>query len=592
MRHLLAVNARVQGGVLQVSFGFSRKRYRTATVQRLADCFKAALKELLDHCATDVHGLTPSDVPLSKLSQAELDALALDWRKVEDIYPLSPMQQGMLFHALHDDGTGLYANPLTAEVHGLEPERLRAAWQAVTDRHDVLRTGFLWRELSGSPQQVVYRHAEMRFVEEDWHARAAGAAPAALDDALSALARRERAEGFDLSRPPLQRLRLIKLDHNRHWLIWTHHHILMDGWSSARFMAEVMLLLEQGALPAQRLHYRDYIAWLQQRDHDAASAFWRNALAELDEPGLLTSGGTGDVAGHGSLTMAVDPDLSASLQQFATRERVTLNTVVQAAWAQLLRRHTGQDTVCFGVTVSDRPAGLAGAEEMIGLFINTLPVVDHAHPQQKIGAWLRELQERNLALREHGWKPLADIQRLAGRAGRPLFDNILVFENYPVDQVLRTKHGQLSASRTQILETSNYPLFVSVGLDGQLRLVFNFQRQHFDEKQIRRLQAAFVQLLATISRDAGQTVAGLVADDAGDLAMLARANDTARAIAFASLVAQFEAQAARRGDAIALIHGDETISYGELNARANRLASRLRTHGIGTDVVVGLALER
>ncbi|MDU1048645.1 MAG: AMP-binding protein, partial [Staphylococcus epidermidis] len=229
---------------------------------------------------------------------------------------------------------------------------------------------------------------------------------------------------------------------------------------------------------------------------------------------------------------------------------------------------------------------------MIGLFINTLPVVDHAHPQQKIGAWLRELQERNLALREHGWKPLADIQRLAGRAGRPLFDNILVFENYPVDQVLRTKHGQLSASRTQILETSNYPLFVSVGLDGQLRLVFNFQRQHFDEKQIRRLQAAFVQLLATISRDAGQTVAGLVADDAGDLAMLARANDTARAIAFASLVAQFEAQAARRGDAIALIHGDETISYGELNARANRLASRLRTHGIGTDVVVGLALER
>ena len=592
LRHLLAVNARVQGGVLQVSFGFSRKRYRTATVQRLADCFKAALKELLDHCATDVHGLTPSDVPLSKLSQAELDALALDWRKVEDIYPLSPMQQGMLFHALHDDGTGLYVNQLTAEIHGLDPERLRAAWQAVTDRHDVLRTGFLWRELSGSPQQVVYRHAEMRFVEEDWHARAAGAAPAALDDALSALARRERAEGFDLSRPPLQRLRLIKLDHNRHWLIWTHHHILMDGWSSARFMAEVMLLLEQGALPAQRLHYRDYIAWLQQRDHDAASAFWRNALAELDEPGLMTSGGTGDVAGHGSLTMAVDPDLSASLQQFATRERVTLNTVVQAAWAQLLRRHTGQDTVCFGVTVSDRPAGLAGAEEMIGLFINTLPVVDHAHPQQKIGAWLRELQERNLALREHGWMPLADIQRLAGRAGRPLFDNILVFENYPVDQVLRTKHGQLSASRTQILETSNYPLFISVGLDGQLRLVFNFQRQHFDENQIRRLQAAFVQLLAAISRDAGQTVAGLVADDAGDLAMLARANDTARAIAFASLVAQFEAQAARRGDAIALIHGDETINYGELNARANRLASRLRAHGIGTDVVVGLGLER
>ncbi|CCD85602.1 putative Non-ribosomal peptide synthase:Amino acid adenylation (Modular protein) [Bradyrhizobium sp. ORS 285] len=591
LRHHLAINARVQGGRLQVSFGFSRKRYRTATVDRLADGFKAALEELLDHCAGDVRGVTPSDVPLSKLTQDELDALALDWREVEDVYPLSPMQQGMLFHALHDDDTGLYVNQLTADISGLDPERLRTAWQAVTDRHDVLRTGFVWRELSGSPQQVVYRRAEMRFIVEDWRERAAGMAPAALDEALNAVARRERADGFDLSRPPLQRLSLIRLDDDRHWLIWTHHHILMDGWSSARFMAEVMLLLEQGSLPAQKLRYRDYIAWLQTRDHDASSAFWRETLAELDEPSLLTSVGPGMV-GHGSLTMAVDPDLSARLQHFATRERVTLNTVVQAAWAQLLRRQTGQDTVCFGVTVSDRPAGLAGAEEMIGLFINTLPVIDTRHPEQGVGAWLRDLQNRNLALREHGWMPLADIQRLAGRAGRALFDSILVFENYPVDQALKTKRGDLSASRTQILETSNYPLFISVGLDGELRLVFNFQRQYFDDVQIHRLQTAFVQLLAAVIGDADRKVGNVVAHAADDLAMLARVNATLQSAAFTSFVAQFETQVKRTPDAIALVHGDETISYGELNARANRLASRLKAHGIGADVVVGLALER
>ncbi|MGJ5235897.1 amino acid adenylation domain-containing protein, partial [Bradyrhizobium oligotrophicum] len=592
LRHQLAINARVQGGRLQLSFSFSRKRFRKATVVRLADCYERALAELVEHCAGDAHGLTPSDVPLSKLTQAELDALALDWREVEDIYPLSPMQQGMLFHALHDDGTGVYVNQLTAEIRGLDPDKLRAAWQAVTDRHAVLRTGFLWQDLSGSPQQVVYRRAEMRFSEEDWRGRAAGLAPPALNDALNAAARHERAEGFDLSRPPLQRLSLIRLDDDLHWLIWTHHHILMDGWSSARFMAEVMLLLEHGSLPAQKLRYRDYIAWLQARDHDAASAFWRAALAELDEPSLLASGRADGIVGHGSLTVAVDPNLSESLQRFATRERVTLNTVVQAAWAQLLRRYTGQDTVCFGVTVSDRPAGLAGAEEMIGLFINTLPVVDREHPEQRVGAWLRELQDRNLALREHGWMPLADIQRLAGRAGRPLFDSILVFENYPVDQALKTKRGHLSASRTQILETSNYPLFVSVGLDGELRLVFNFQRQHFDEIQIRRLQTAFVQLLAEITSSAEQAVGRVTADDADNLAMLARVNDTVSATAFTGLVAQFETQAARAPEAIALVHGDETISYGELNARANRLASRLRAHGVGADVVVGLALER
>jgi amino acid adenylation domain-containing protein/non-ribosomal peptide synthase protein (TIGR01720 family) len=592
LRHRLTINAHVQGGRLQLSFGFSRKRYRTVTIERLADCFETALRELVAHCASGAHGLTPSDVPLSKLTQAELDSLRLDWREVEDIYPLSPMQQGMLFHALHDDGTGVYVNQLTAEIRGLDSERLRGAWQAVSDRHAVLRTGFLWRELSGPPQQVVYRRAEMRIVEEDWRTQAAGHAPAALDDALSVVAQRDRAAGFDLARPPLQRLTLLRLDDERHWLIWTHHHILMDGWSSARFMAEVMQLLEHGSLPAQRSHYRDYIAWLQTRNHDAAADFWRAALAELDEPSLLASANTTEAMDHGSLVMAVDHDLSARLQQYATRERITMNTVVQAAWAQLLRRQTGQDTVCFGVTVSDRPADLVGAEDIIGLFINTLPMIDHAHPQQSVGDWLRDLQDRNLALREHGWMPLADIQRLAGRAGHPLFDSILVYENYPVDQALKTGRGQLSASRTRILETSNYPLFVSIGLDGQLRLVFNFQRRHFDEGQIGRLQTAFVALLASISRDAGQAVGCIAVDDPEDLAMLARVNATAASEQFAGIVAQCEAQAARAPDAIAIVHGDETISYGELNARANRLARRLRLHGIGPDVVVGLALGR
>ncbi|WP_315752519.1 MULTISPECIES: non-ribosomal peptide synthase/polyketide synthase [unclassified Bradyrhizobium] len=592
LRHHIAINARVLDGRLELSFGFSGKRQRRETIARLADCFEAALRELVDHCTSGVHGVTPSDVPLSKLSQAELDALALDWREVEDIYPLSPMQQGMLFHALHDDGTGVYVNQVAAETRGLDAGKLQAAWQAVSNRHTVLRTGFLWRELPGPPQQVVHRNADVPFVAEDWRERAAQLAPAALDAALMAAADRERADGFDLSRPPLQRVRLIRIADDRHWLIWTHHHILMDGWSSARFIAEVMQHEGQGALQGQPPRYRDYIAWLQAQDHGAAAEFWRAALAGLDEPSLLSRPAVDARVGHGSLTMAVDADLSERLQRFATRERVTLNTVVQAAWAQLLRRFTGQDTVCFGVTVSDRPAGLAGAEEMVGLFINTLPVVDAEDPQRRVGAWLRDLQDRNLALRDHGWMPLADIQRIAGQAGRPLFDSILVFENYPVDEALKTRDGRVSVGRTRILETSNYPLFVSVGLEAELRLVFNFQQQHFDETQIRRLHKAFVQLLAAITGDAEQAVGCLAADDPADIALLARVNATAGAVIAPGVVAQFEAQAGRAPDAIALVHNEETISYGALNARANRLGHRLREHGVGPDVVVGLALER
>ncbi|MGY3617879.1 non-ribosomal peptide synthase/polyketide synthase [Bradyrhizobium sp. USDA 10063] len=594
LRRWLSVNGLVQEGQLRLSFGFGRRRYRRETVERLAGFYETALRELIDHCTSGVSGLTPSDVALSDLSQADLDALALDWREVEDIYPLSPMQQGMLFHAVHDDERGLYVNQVAAEVRDLDAGRLRAAWQAVSDRHAVLRTGFVWRELSGLAQQVVCRHADVPFVEDDWRMRVAELGEPELEAALRELSRRERAEGFDLSRPPLQRVRLVRLADDRHWLIWTHHHILLDGWSSARFIAEVMRHDGDGLLPALPIRYRDYIEWLQRQDRDAAASFWRNALASLDEPSFLATAPAervdGDASGHRAL--ALDLELTARLQEFASRERVTLNTLVQAAWAQLLRQHSGQSTVCFGVTVSGRPAELAGSEEMVGLFINTLPVVDSVNPQQKVGAWLRDLQDRNLALREYDWTPLYEIQRLAGRPGRPLFDSILVFENYPVDQALKEKGQRVSVGRTSIVETSNYPLFASVGLDDRLRLVFNFQRKYFDEAQIDKLQAAFVRLLDALSADADRAVGSITTSDPAEIALLLQANDTSHDKPRLGIIAQFEAQAKAAPDAIAVVVDDREISYGELNRRANVLAHRLRRGGVGADVVVGLALER
>ncbi|MBR1251127.1 non-ribosomal peptide synthase/polyketide synthase [Bradyrhizobium sp. AUGA SZCCT0169] len=596
LRRWLSVNGTVREGQLRLSFGFGSKRYRRETVERLAVLYNAALRELVDHCSSGVCGITPSDVALSGLSQTDLDQLELDWRKIEDVYPLSPMQQGMLFHAMHDGESGLYVNQVAAEIHGLDAGKLRLAWQAVSDRHAVLRTGFVWRDLSGSAQQVVYRHAEVPFIEEDWRARLAVLEPSALDAALTDVSCQERLEGFDLSRPPLQRVRLIRLGEDRHWLIWTHHHILLDGWSSARLIAEVLKYSGDGRLPALQRRYRDYIGWLQSRDRDAAAIFWRTAMAERGEAGFLSNGSaersSGEATGHGALALEMDVALTGRLQQFAARERVTLNTLVQAAWAQLLRQHTGQGTVCFGVTVSGRPSELAGSEDMVGLFINTLPVVDSVAPQQKVGAWLRELQDRNLTMREFGWTPLYEIQRLAGRPGRPLFDSILVFENYPVDSALKEKNQRVRVGETRITETSNYPLFASVGLDERLRLVLNYQRKHFDEAQVARLQAAFVRLLEALSADADRPVGMIAANDPADEALLWRMNSTRRDRPRRGIVAQFEEQVRRSPASIALVFGDEELSYGELNKRANRLARGLRGYGVGTDVVVGLALER
>ncbi|MDU1809514.1 MAG: condensation domain-containing protein, partial [Bradyrhizobium sp.] len=254
----ISINGQVLDRELQLTFGFGRRRFRRATIERLANHYADALRELVAYCTSGVHGITPSDVPLSRLSQPELDLLggAHDRREIEDIYPLSPMQQGMLFHALRDADSGSYVSQIAVDISGVDASRLQAAWQAVTARHAVLRTAFAWRELSGPPQQIVYRQGTVPFVVEDWRDRIAAMERAARDSALAAVAQAERQAGFDLSRPPLQRVRLIALGDGAHRLIWTHHHILLDGWSAARLIAEIMQHVRGGTLSAVAGRYR------------------------------------------------------------------------------------------------------------------------------------------------------------------------------------------------------------------------------------------------------------------------------------------------------------------------------------------------
>ncbi|WP_316159141.1 MULTISPECIES: non-ribosomal peptide synthetase [unclassified Bradyrhizobium] len=611
LRAWLIINGEVRDGRLRLGFRYGSRRYRRATVERLAELYRAALHGLVDHCLGGAGGLTPSDVPLAGLDQAALDRLCatIDCRSVEDIYPLSPMQQGLLFHALRDGADDVYVNQLSIELRGVTPARLRAAWQTASARHAVLRTGFVWQQLSGVAQQIVYRQLEVPVVEEDWRSRIAdGAAAADIEAALAEAAGRERELGFDITRPPLQRLRLIRLGDDRLWLIWTHHHIVIDGWSSARLLADVLQQIGGAAPSAAQASYRDYIAWLQTRDHAAAVDFWRETLRGFDEPtpladALRASRAIDAASGHGRLTLRVDVDLAARLRRFATQQRITMNTLLQGAWAQLLRQYTGQSSVCFGVTVSGRPAELAGAEHMVGLFINTLPLIDRAHPQTATGDWLRTLQAQSVAARDYEWLPLHEIQRLADRAGQPLFDSLMVFENYPIDQALTARNGAgPQIGRVEHVTPTSYPIAVIV-FDGPggLRLDFNYDRAQLDEHAIRRVSASLRDWLMQISADAARPTGSLRMVDGEALAWLLRWSGAAigetsspRPLIDAApgVVAQIEARAKAVPDAVAIVCGDRRISYGELNARANRLARRLQARGIGADVVVGLALER
>ncbi|UOO60614.1 non-ribosomal peptide synthase/polyketide synthase [Pseudomonas aeruginosa] len=590
----LALNGRIYGGELRIDWSFSGERFETISIQRLADAYRDELLALIAHCrVAEGQGLTPSDFPLARLDQARLDQLPLAPCEVEDLYPLSPMQQGMLFHSLYQQEAGDYINQLRVDIDGLHPESFRAAWQAALDEHDVLRSGFLWQGAFETPLQVVRKRVEVPFSVLDWRGREDLAA------ALDELAAGEGRLGFDLSEAPLLRLVLVRTDEERYHLIYTNHHILMDGWSNSQLLGEVLQRYRGETPPRSGGRYRDYIAWLQRQDAALAEAFWLPRLRQLDEPtrlGQSIAQARQRGKGYAERLRELDGEQTWRLAELAREQKITVNTLVQAAWLMLLQRYTGQDSVAFGATVAGRPAELNGIEEQIGLFINTLPVIASPLPQQSLASWLQAVQGENLALREFEHTPLYDIQRWAGQGGEALFDNILVFENYPVSQMLQQQASQgLAFGAVGNHEQTNYPLTLSVSLGQRLELQFAYDREHFDDASVARLDRHLTHLLAQmVERPASTCLAEFQLLEAAERrqAIFVWGRNPGRYPDERSVEQLFASRAAMEPERVALLFEERQLSYGELNAQANRLAHRLIELGVGPDVLVGIAVER
>ncbi|MDR0278103.1 MAG: amino acid adenylation domain-containing protein, partial [Paucimonas sp.] len=586
---LISVSGQVYGGELELNWRFSTSAFEPALLQDLAERYGDELRLLIGHCLADgVAGATPSDFPLAHLEQAQIDSLPVPVADIADIYPLSPMQQGMLFHTLYEKAAGNYVNQMRVDVEGLDVTRFQAAWQALVDQHDVLRAAFV-SDLE-RPLQVIRKQVVAAFAEQDWRGR--DHSPAAL----KAWADGDRQRGFDLEQEALLRLTLLRTGDDRHHLVYTSHHILMDGWSNSRLLGEVLQRYHGQAPALSAARYRDYIEWLQRQDASASQRFWSEQLAVLDAPTRLVQvlKPEGTASGYVDLHYALDREDTRKLGDFAREQRVTLNTLVQAAWLLLLQRYSGQASVTFGATVAGRPAELAGIEEQLGLFINTLPVVGSPRAEQSVADFVRQVQDLNLALREHEHTPLYDIQRWAGQGGEALFDNILVFENYPVSEALQAAApADLRFGSVLTQEQTHYPLTLIVQANDTLAVRFNFDRQRFSEAGMARLAGHFDRLLR-----------GLVADPAaplGELPMLAdderqqvteRWNDTTVVFDAGTVHELIEAQVWATPDAVAVRLGERTLDYAELDRQANRLAHRLVALGVGPDVLVGISLER
>ncbi|WP_409488687.1 amino acid adenylation domain-containing protein [Pseudomonas promysalinigenes] len=585
----LSVNGQVLGGELELGFTFSQAMFDEPEISALAGDYARELSALVSHCLDEqAGGATPADFPLAGLSQAQLDALPVDLRQVEQIYPLAPMQEGMLFHSLYDGQPSSYVNRLRLDLDDLDPERFIQAWQQALDHHEALRAGFVWEQGLEAPRQVVLRHVELPVQRFDW------VGEADIEARLQALAQAETLRAFDLGQAPLLRLVLVRTGPQRHHLIYTSHHILMDGWSNSLLFAAVMQAY--GGQPAAPLQAprSDYLGWLQQQDRAAAEAFWKAQLRDLDGPSLLGTGHAASQSGQGAVVLELGQALSQGLKRFAQAQQVTLNSVLQAAWALLLQRRTGQRRPCFGATVSGRPAELPGIEQQLGLFINTLPVAAEPRGQLTVADWVREIQALNLRLREYEFLPLYAIQAAAGRNGEALFDSLLVFENYPLAQSLSDSSAGLRLSGLHYQEYSGYPLTLIAEAREQMQLTFAFQRQVFVDEQVQQIAAELRHLLEGFATAPQALIGSFGLVNSADYSRIVQGwNATARNYPGTPYVHQlFEQQAARQPQAPALSFADRTLSYAELNTQANRLAQHLRGMGVGPDVLVGIAAER
>jgi hypothetical protein len=422
-------------------------------------------------------------------------------KNVEEFYPLSPIQEGMLFHNLYAPEAGDYILQFNCLLERLpEVEGFEQAWQSVVDRHTVLRTFFVWEGVK-RPIQVVQRQVKLPLEQQDWRKLE----KAEQEEALKSFLVKDRARGFDLNRAPLMRLVLIRLDEQSYYFIWTHHHLLLDGWSLPLIFREVFETYEalrQGEEIKQTKPrpFRDYIAWLQQQDMEKAEVFWRQMMSGLKSVPRLQIARHGDNRrakgeGYKELRVALPAATTTALRALGREHQLTLNTLVQGAVSLLLSYYMGSQEVVFGMTVSGRPAELAEIESMVGVFINVLPMRVRISPDEALLEWLQGIQEQQMEMRQYEYTPLVQIARWSDvPRGQPLFETLLSFENYPVNDTLAQIGDRLGIQQHRTDGKNNYPLRIGVVPGNQLQLGLTYDPQ-LDKEAIRGLGELFETLL-------------------------------------------------------------------------------------------------
>jgi amino acid adenylation domain-containing protein/thioester reductase-like protein/non-ribosomal peptide synthase protein (TIGR01720 family) len=593
LTHTVEVNAVTvdaeAGPQLHADWMWAQSAVDRAQMSRLGQLWFEALGGICEHVRRGGGGLTPSDISPAQLSQGQIDELA-EQHEIADILPLTPLQEGLLFHATTSGDSGdLYAVQLEITVAGpLDADRLRDAVQTVLTRHPNLVARFCAR--FDEPVQVIAADPVMPWQYLDFVQHQD------VQQQVARVCAGERAAVCDIANQPTFRAALIRTAEDQHRLVFTNHHIVVDGWSVPILLREIFTAYQGQRLPAAG-SYRRLLTWLADRDRDAARAAWCEVFDGFDTPTLVAPPDRLGIGPRGSASFKVPADTTQAVGELARSCRTTVNVVLQAAWAQVLTWMTGHHDVTFGATVSGRPSDVPGADSMVGLFINTVPVRASITQATTAADLLGRLQAFHNETLEHQHLALGEIHRITGQ--EQLFDTLFVYENFPmemgVDIGVPGDDG-LVITELASRETTHYPLVVQASPGDEVNLRVEFRSDMFEQATIDTLLGRLAKVLAAMTADPAAALSSVDLLDDGERALLDewgnRAVLTQPAPAAVSIPEALAAQVARTPDAPALTFEGASMTYREFDEVSNRLAHELSRAGAGIGTTVALLLPR
>jgi amino acid adenylation domain-containing protein/non-ribosomal peptide synthase protein (TIGR01720 family) len=605
--HLIEINGAVLDNDLQMTFSYSSKHYHDSTIPDFAAYWQEAVGQIVSHCANpENRGYTPTDFPLVDLNQEQVDDLT-KYFEVATIYPASPLQSGLLFHALYEPDTDQYCTQLFWSYEGvLDTRALYQSWEVLVDRYPILRTAFVWEGMDHA-LQVVAEHIDLPWQELDWRTLSAKEQKRKLHDYLDT----DRSRGFDFAQPGIMRLHLIRLQDRKYEVIWTHHHVLLDGWSVSILMSELRDIYEACSThthiaQTQPAPFEKYIAWMQEQDHDKTLTFWKDRFGDFEAPTAIHINSHAlDI--HKTLDnnqqkhLHFSNSFTSKCQAFAQQNQVTLNALLKMAWFTVLSQYGRNPDVTIGATVSGRPGDLPKVESMVGLFINTLPFRVHLDDEKTALEQLQELHDSISETNQYGDMNLSEVKALTSLPSDvPLFYSLYVFENYPLEES-SMDFENLKICDMGSFEKTNFPLTIVITPGDKLDVMALYDGDCFPQENIARMLGHIEHVVAWIMDhpELPLSRATLLKED--ELQQMLSGWEQAETPfpADKTVVQLFEEQVCRTPNAVAVTIDQTTVSYEQLNRRVNRLAhsileqmSLAETSPENTNIPIGLCAKR